>query len=311
MRATAARRPAGRRAVGRPAQGDATCSSTATPGAGAVALRSRRRDHHGRRRPPRPHRPGRPHQAGQPGRRIPAARPHGRVTGGVLGDGTPLGELLHDPFSDAVTWEIAPGRTDVAPAAGPSEDTDLRSTRRLDRRRAGRGRRRDRRAGKARARDRVATVGDAARDRHHAVDGRPVRCLGRRTSPGWSDGRSRSSPPGSRSTSSPTSTARYTYGAGTEPLSRAGLRRAGGAAVRGAARRDHPQRRQAARLLRRRRLRTLPRGRSRRRRTGAAERTRTRHAVRRRPERRPRSRSPIPMSMPPACCRSAPGRRSG
>jgi hypothetical protein len=40
-------------------------------------------------------------------------------------DGRPLGELLHDPFSDAVTWEIAPGRTDVAPAAGPTEDPDV------------------------------------------------------------------------------------------------------------------------------------------------------------------------------------------
>jgi hypothetical protein len=40
-------------------------------------------------------------------------------------DGRPLGELLHDSFSDAVTWEIAPGRTDVAPAAGPTEDPDV------------------------------------------------------------------------------------------------------------------------------------------------------------------------------------------
>ncbi len=40
-------------------------------------------------------------------------------------DGTPLGELLHDAFSDAVSWEIAPGRTDVAPAAGPTEDPDV------------------------------------------------------------------------------------------------------------------------------------------------------------------------------------------
>jgi hypothetical protein len=39
-------------------------------------------------------------------------------------DGSPLGELLHDSFSDAVSWEIAPGRTDVAPAAGPTDDPD-------------------------------------------------------------------------------------------------------------------------------------------------------------------------------------------
>jgi hypothetical protein len=39
-------------------------------------------------------------------------------------DGAPLGELLHDAFSDAVSWEIAPGRTDVAPAAGPTDDPD-------------------------------------------------------------------------------------------------------------------------------------------------------------------------------------------
>ncbi len=39
-------------------------------------------------------------------------------------DGRELGELLHDPFSDAVTWEIAPGRSDVAPAAGPTDDPD-------------------------------------------------------------------------------------------------------------------------------------------------------------------------------------------
>jgi hypothetical protein len=39
-------------------------------------------------------------------------------------DGMPLGELLHDAYSDAVTWEIAPGRSDVAPAAGPTDDPD-------------------------------------------------------------------------------------------------------------------------------------------------------------------------------------------
>ncbi|MEO6713572.1 MAG: hypothetical protein ABIM89_09115 [Mycobacteriales bacterium] len=44
-------------------------------------------------------------------------------------DGRPLGELLHDPFSDAVSWEIAPGRTDVAPGAGPTEDPDTRNHR--------------------------------------------------------------------------------------------------------------------------------------------------------------------------------------
>ncbi len=32
---------------------------------------------------------------------------------------------MHDPFSDAVMWEIAPGRTDVAPAAGPTDDPDV------------------------------------------------------------------------------------------------------------------------------------------------------------------------------------------
>lgn len=40
------------------------------------------------------------------------------------GDGRPLGELMHDPFSDAVSWEVAPGRTDVAPASGPTDDPD-------------------------------------------------------------------------------------------------------------------------------------------------------------------------------------------
>ncbi len=40
-------------------------------------------------------------------------------------DGTPLGQLFHDPFSDAVTWEGAPGRTDVGPAAGPTEDPNV------------------------------------------------------------------------------------------------------------------------------------------------------------------------------------------
>lgn len=44
-------------------------------------------------------------------------------------DGRPLGDLLHDPFSGAVSWEIAPGRTDVAPAAGPTEDPDARNHR--------------------------------------------------------------------------------------------------------------------------------------------------------------------------------------
>jgi hypothetical protein len=40
-------------------------------------------------------------------------------------DGRPLGELLHDSFSDAVAWEISPGRSDVAPAAGPTDDPDV------------------------------------------------------------------------------------------------------------------------------------------------------------------------------------------
>jgi hypothetical protein len=39
-------------------------------------------------------------------------------------DGTPLGQLSHDPFSDAVFWEGAPGRTDVGPGAGPLDDPD-------------------------------------------------------------------------------------------------------------------------------------------------------------------------------------------
>ena len=43
--------------------------------------------------------------------------------------GRPLGELLHDPYSDAVSWEIAPGRVDVAPGAGPTEDPDVRNHR--------------------------------------------------------------------------------------------------------------------------------------------------------------------------------------
>ncbi len=37
-------------------------------------------------------------------------------------DGTPLGQVSHDPFSDAVAWEGAPGRTDIGPAAGPLDD---------------------------------------------------------------------------------------------------------------------------------------------------------------------------------------------
>ena len=39
-------------------------------------------------------------------------------------DGAPLGQLGHDPFSDAVFWEGAPGRTDVGPGAGPLDDPD-------------------------------------------------------------------------------------------------------------------------------------------------------------------------------------------
>ena len=39
-------------------------------------------------------------------------------------DGTPLGQVSHDPFSDAVFWEGAPGRTDIGPAAGPLDDPD-------------------------------------------------------------------------------------------------------------------------------------------------------------------------------------------
>lgn len=36
--------------------------------------------------------------------------------------GAPLGQLFHDGFSGAVTWEGAPGRTDVGPGAGPLDD---------------------------------------------------------------------------------------------------------------------------------------------------------------------------------------------
>jgi hypothetical protein len=39
-------------------------------------------------------------------------------------DGTPLGQVSHDAFSDAVFWEGAPGRTDIGPAAGPLDDVD-------------------------------------------------------------------------------------------------------------------------------------------------------------------------------------------
>jgi hypothetical protein len=40
-------------------------------------------------------------------------------------DGTPLGQISHDPFSDAVFWEGAPGRTDIGPGAGPLDDPDV------------------------------------------------------------------------------------------------------------------------------------------------------------------------------------------
>jgi hypothetical protein len=40
-------------------------------------------------------------------------------------DGTPLGQLSHDAFSDGVFWEGAPGRTDIGPAAGPLDDPDI------------------------------------------------------------------------------------------------------------------------------------------------------------------------------------------
>ena len=43
--------------------------------------------------------------------------------------GAPLGQVSHDPFSDAVFWEGAPGRTDIGPAAGPLDDTDPAHTR--------------------------------------------------------------------------------------------------------------------------------------------------------------------------------------
>lgn len=39
-------------------------------------------------------------------------------------DGTPLGQVSHDAYSDAVFWEGAPGRTDIGPAAGPLDDPD-------------------------------------------------------------------------------------------------------------------------------------------------------------------------------------------
>ncbi len=39
-------------------------------------------------------------------------------------DGTPLGQLSHDAFGDAVFWEGAPGRLDIGPAAGPLDDVD-------------------------------------------------------------------------------------------------------------------------------------------------------------------------------------------
>jgi hypothetical protein len=40
-------------------------------------------------------------------------------------DGTPLGQVSHDGFSDAVFWEGAPGRLDIGPAAGPLDDPDI------------------------------------------------------------------------------------------------------------------------------------------------------------------------------------------
>ena len=39
-------------------------------------------------------------------------------------DGTPLGQVSHDAFSDAVFWEGAPGRVDIGPAAGPLDDPE-------------------------------------------------------------------------------------------------------------------------------------------------------------------------------------------
>lgn len=39
-------------------------------------------------------------------------------------DGKPLGQISHDAFSDAVFWEGAPGRLDIGPAAGPTDDPD-------------------------------------------------------------------------------------------------------------------------------------------------------------------------------------------
>ena len=86
------------------------------------------------------------------------------------------GQLFHDPFSDAVSWEIAPGRSDVGPGAGPTDDPDV-TRHRVGWIAAGLvaadATARQGRPGPSR--DRIGVVGDVARDRHDAVERRPVR----------------------------------------------------------------------------------------------------------------------------------------
>ena len=178
-------------------------------------------------------------------------------------DGRPLGELLHDPFSDAVTWEIAPGRTDVAPAAGPDRRPRRRPPPgRLDRRRPGRGRRRRPQGTPDRAETESAlsamlraidttlwTVdpfGSLGTEHIAGLVGRPIAVVTARLSLDVQSDVDDSRVPDD--------------GAAHRTAGRL-RRRWPQLACRGAPRRDHPLRRRPARLLRRRRLLALPRGR--------------------------------------------------
>ena len=92
-------------------------------------------------------------------------------------DGAPIGELLHEPVSGGVMWEIAPlreGPADAGPLYGltPSQLALGRFAAGLV---AADASARAGRAARSRRHARVVAVGAAARDRHHALERRHLR----------------------------------------------------------------------------------------------------------------------------------------
>ena len=206
--------------------------------------------------------------------------------------GTPLGQLMHEPFGGGVMWEIAPGRTGPADA-GPGFDLGAAAA---DPRPVAAGmvaadaRERN---GRARAAgDRVRAFGVPARDRHHALDRRYLRRTSApNTSPDWSAAPSPSYAPRCALDIQDDLDELTFRGRGQRAARARRYEDLADAGLPGAPRRAHPQRRRAARVLRRRRLLTVP--------------CRRQGGARRRLRRRPRPRPVRATTAPPGRCRTS------